>query len=172
MSLELLLAEKEDLAQYKADMQEAFQLGAMEGGYPEDVGEILPEADINRSLAAKGAVVYKAVSDGKMVGGAIIVIDEEKQCGHLDFLYVKHGIQGKGIGKFIWFEIERRHSDITSWETCTPYFERRNIHFYINVCKFQAVEFFHDHHKDPNEPQDFYDTEDFAMFKFVKNIAI
>ena len=27
------------------------------------------------------------------------------------------------------------------WETCTPYFEKRNIHFYVNKCGFQIDQF-------------------------------
>jgi hypothetical protein len=27
------------------------------------------------------------------------------------------------------------------WETMTPYFEKRNIHFYVNKCGFHIVEF-------------------------------
>ena len=37
------------------------------------------------------------------------------------------------------------------WETVTPYFEKRNIHFYVNRCGFQIVEFYNSHHPDPNE---------------------
>ena len=29
----------------------------------------------------------------------------------------------------------------------TPYFEKRNIHFYMNKCGFQIVEFFHKYHQ-------------------------
>lgn len=42
-----------------------------------------------------------------MVGGAIIVIDEKTQQNHLDFLFVKCSAQNKGIGKSIWFELEK-----------------------------------------------------------------
>ena len=38
--------------------------------------------------------------------------------------------------------------------TCTPYFEKRNIHFYINKCGFHAVEFFSPMHPDPNPPEE------------------
>ena len=73
-------------------MQEAFQLGGANEFSNLNV-EILPEEDINKSLAAKGAIAYKAVVDDEMVGGAIVVIDESTQHNHLDFLYVKNGIQ-------------------------------------------------------------------------------
>lgn len=163
--MKFLKINKNDIRQYKLDMQEAFQMGAIEGGLDVKEEIILPESDIDNSLNNKDAIAYKVVINEKMVGGAIIVIDKENKTGHLDFLYVKHGTQGKGIGKFIWYEIEKRHPEINIWETCTPYFEKRNIHFYINVCGFYAVEFFNSHHKDPNEKED-----DFGMFVFRKII--
>ncbi len=171
--MEFVTITNEDLIQYKLDMQEAFQLGAVEGGFPVDDGMIiLPEKDIDDSLNKENAVAYKTMLDGQMVGGAIVVIDKEKQEGYLDFLYVKHGIQGKGIGKFMWFEIERLYPEIKVWETCTPYFEKRNIHFYINICGFHAVEFFNAYHKDPNEQEDFYDKDcEDGMFEFRKVIG-
>lgn len=56
------------------------------------------------------------------------------------------------------------------WETCTPYFEKRNIHFYVNRCGFHIVEFFHSKHPDPNFPEDFseWDAEGSKMFRFEK----
>ncbi len=167
--MEFTIIEKYDIQQYKKDMQEAFQLGAIEGDFPIGEEMVLPESHIDQSLNKEGAIAYKAVLDGVIVGGAIVVIN--KQHGHLDFLYVKHGIQGKGIGKFMWFEIKKMHPEVKVWKTCTPYFEKRNIHFYINVCGFHVVEYFNSHHKDPNEPEDFYFEDDGGMFGFEKVIA-
>ena len=110
-------------------MQEAFQKGA-ESEFENLDFEILPEEDINKSLETKGAIAYKAVMNNEIVGGAI-VIDELTQYNHLDFLYVKYGIQGKGIGKFIWSEIEKKHPNTKVWETVTPYFEKKK---YIFLC--------------------------------------
>lgn len=168
MNLELRLLEQEDLPCYKADMQEAFQLGAQEGGCLADGELVLPETEIDLSLYAKGAVAYKAVEDGQMIGGAIVVLEPERKHGHLDFLYVKHGVQGRGVGKWIWDRIEALHPEIAVWETCTPYFERRNIHFYVNVCGFHIVEYFHAGHKDPHVPEDSYDGGGLGMFAFRK----
>lgn len=58
MNLNFLPITPDDLTQYKRDMQEAFQFGAIEGGFP-DEGEILPEKDIDRSLNKKGAAAFK-----------------------------------------------------------------------------------------------------------------
>ena len=89
----------DELKIFKKDTQEAFQKGA-ENEFENLDFEILPEEDINKSLETEGAIAYKAVMNNEIVGGAI-VIDELTQYNHLDFLYVKYGIQGKGIGKFI-----------------------------------------------------------------------
>ncbi len=178
MNLTLMPIEEIDISQYKKDMQEAFQRGAVDSGFVMDACEvILPEKDIDRSLHAKGSIAYKAVLDGEIVGGAIVVLEKNKNLGHLDFLYVKHGEQNKGIGKFMWFEIERLHPEIYTWETCTPYFERRNLHFYVNVCGFHVTAYWNAHFKSPFE----YDDEpneqitdccddDEGMFGFQKKI--
>jgi catechol 2,3-dioxygenase-like lactoylglutathione lyase family enzyme len=50
-----------------------------------------------------------------------------------------------------------------------PYFEKRNIHFYVNVCGFRIVEFFNERHPDPHDAG----TEDRAgdeMFRFIKTM--
>ena len=62
-----------------------------------------------------------------------------------------------------------KYLEIEVWETCTPYFDRRNIHFYINRCGFHAVEFFNEHHPDPHMPEQF-DQED-GLFRFEKRMA-
>lgn len=166
--MEILLkpVEKEDIIEFKKDMQEAFQRGAMEEFNDLNV-EILSEKDINKSLSQKGAIAYKAVADGKMLGGAIVVIDEKTNHNHLDFLYVKYGIQSKGVGQKIWNEIEKIYPETKVWETFTPYFEKRNVHFYINRLGFRVVEFFNPHHKDPNIPEDMIGGDYFFRFEKV-----
>ncbi len=166
MNFILMPLENEDISIFKKDMQEAFQQGAMQEFNDLDV-EILPEKDIDKSLYAKGAAAYKAIADGKIIGGAIVVIDELTQHNHLDFLYVKFGIQSKGIGKNIWDEIERLYPKTKIWETCTPYFEKKNVHFYINCLGFHAVEFFNPHHKDTSIPDDMIGGDYFFRFEKV-----
>lgn len=164
MKFELLLVSQEDLAVYKHDMQEAFQKGAAEEFSDLNV-QILPEEDIDQSLNTKGAIALKAMVDGEMLGGAIVVIDEKTQCNHLDFLYVKYGTQSRGIGQAIWKEIEKRYPDTKVWETGTPYFEKRNLHFYVNCCGFHIVEFFNPKHKDPHTPDDVFGGDYFFRFE-------
>lgn len=163
MDFKLLPLNKKHLLRFKRDMQEAFQQGAVEGFSDIDV-EILPEKHIDRSLASEGAIAYEAIVDDEMVGGAIVVIDEKTQHNHLDFLYVKNGIHSKGVGQAIWKEIEELHPETKVWETCTPYFERRNIHFYVNRCGFHIVEFFNKYHPDPNDSDEMEELPDIDYF--------
>lgn len=142
------------LTQFKKDMQEAFQQGAVDGFGKIDI-QILPESHINRSLSVKGSIAYEAIFDGEFVGGAIVVIDSETQHNHLDFLYVRNDTHSKGVGQAIWNSIEKLHPETKIWETCTPYFDRRNIHFYVNKCGFHIVEYYNKYHKDPNEKEYF-----------------
>lgn len=169
MDFELIPITDEDVKQYKIDLQEAFQKG-FEEHYGKTNEIILPEKDIDQSLNTKGAIAYKAVVDGGMVGGAIVVIDEETKHNHLDLLFVKYGNHSNGIGKAIWFKIEELHPDTKVWETCTPYFEKRNIHFYVNVCGFHIVEFFNEKHPMPDIPEDFVGDGNEGMFGFRKQM--
>lgn len=172
MNFELLPLRIEHLTQFKKDMQEAFQQGAVEEFGMIDM-QILPASHIDRSLQAPGAIAYEAIVEGELVGGAIVVIDENTQHNHLDFLYVKNGNHSKGFGQAIWNQIEQLHPKTKVWETSTPYFEKRNIHFYINKCGFHIVEYFNKYHKDPNDPdamEDFTDSDYFADFFLFKKV--
>lgn len=170
MRFELLPVEAGELKQYKLDMQKAFQKGFEdEFGITETI--ILPEKDIDQSLDTAGAVAYKAVVDGIMSGGAVVVINKKTQHNHLDLLFVSYGVQGKGIGKKIWLELERLYPDTKVWETCTPYFEKRNIHFYVNVCGFHITEFFNEKHPMPDMSDDFIGDGNEGMFQFEKQMG-
>ena len=169
-SIKLTRLSEEHTIAFKEEMQEAFQHGFE--AYIKDAEEtnqwqVLPDKDFYLSLEAEGAEAYEAISeDGQRVGGAIIIANGTM--GELAFLYVKVGVQSKGIGQAIWKAIEAMHPEVEVWETCTPYFDRRNIHFYINRCGVHAVEFFNEHHPDPNMPEQF-DQED-GLFKFEKKL--
>ncbi len=153
-----------------SDMQEAFQKGAEEA-FGETGEEILPRRDVEENLKEPGAHAFSALSDGKPVGGAIVTIDEKTQHNHLDFLFVKTGVQSQGIGKAIFRALEELYPETRVWETVTPYFEKRNIHFYVNVLGFYIVEFFNPFHPDPHRPESAGITADEyfeGMFRFEK----
>lgn len=87
----------------------------------------------------------------------------------MDFLYIKANAQGKGIGTKAWKAIEEAFPETKVWELYTPYFEKRNIHFYVNKCGFKIVEFYHRGNPGPNigleEP---VSDDEFEFFRFEK----
>ena len=167
MNFKLLPMTEADLPAFKSDIQEAFQKG-FEDVYGKTDDIILPKKDIDRSLKAEGSAAYKAVVDGETVGGAVVVIYKKTQHNHLDLLYVKYGTQPKGIGFAIWNAIEKLYPETNVWETCTPYFEKRNIHFYVNKCKFHIVEFQCKNKPSADAPEDFVGDGGEGMFVFEK----
>jgi len=172
MKFELKELNNEYIIQFKKDMQEAFQYGyESKFGKCEDV--ILPEEDIDRSLNTKGAMCYVAYLNNIPCGGCVVIIDEKTQNNSLDFLYVKVGSQSKGIGLKIWKEIEKIYMNTKIWHTCTPYFDTRNIHFYVNKCHFKIIEYFNEYHREKDMSFDEYNTapdHDEGMFEFEKEM--
>ena len=164
----------DDWEQFISDNQEAFNYGALEefgrrDDHFEEEGEIISRETIRRSI--EGGEAYRIMQDGRPVGGAVIKVDGD--LGNLELLFVSPKAHSKGIGYATWSAIEKLHPEVKVWETVTPYFEKRNIHFYVNRCGFHIVEFFNSHHPDPNDPEIAEQTgEQFSdgMFRFVKEI--
>ena len=79
----------------------------------------------------------------------------------------------KGIGYAAWNAVEQLHPEVKVLETVTPYFEKRNIHFYVNRCGFHIVEFYNSHHPDSNHPEETEQVDEQlpeGMCRFEKRI--
>lgn len=166
---------KDDHEQFILDNQWAFKYGAlaefgMRDDHVNEDGEIISRKTIEKSINSLGSEAYRIIHDGKKVGGVVLQIDKKTHHNHLDLLFISPDAHGKGIGYDTWQAIEALHPETEIWETCTPYFEKRNIHFYINKCGFHAVEFFNEFHADPDEPNEEYREGPSEMFRFVKVI--
>ena len=167
--------EKSDREQFIKDNQEAFNYGAMEefgmrDDHFEEDGQIISADTIEKAIDTGEA--YRIVCDGRVVGGVVIKVEGNK--GDLELLFVSPKAHSKGIGYAAWCEVEKTYPEVKVWETVTPYFEQRNIHFYVNRCGFHIVEFFNRHHPDPNEPEEYSkDMDDQfpdGMFRFEKRL--
>ena len=68
--------------------------------------------------------------------------------------------------------VEAMHPEIKVWETITPYFEKRNIHFYVNRCGFHIVEVWNKYQHGPAAPEEEEGnwSIDDEMFVFRKEI--
>lgn len=172
--VKLVPLEESDREQFITANQEAFNYGALEefglrDDHFEEDGQIISRETIEQSIDSGEA--YRIMQDGKPVGGVIISINGEH--GELEILFVSPRVHSKGIGYAAWCTIEEMHPEVKIWETVTPYFEKRNIHFYVNRCGFHIVEFFYSHHPDPNDPDMADHTDEQfpdGMFRFEKRM--
>ena len=165
----LEVAKKDELSKFKRDLQESFAVAVIETFGSVLDGPIPSDEDIDASFNTPGAVIYHILSNGKRVGGAVVVIDETTQYNSLHLLFVSKGEHSHGVGYKTWKAIEEKHPETKIWETHTPYFEKRNIHFYVNKCGFKIVEYFNKNHPDPHmtEGEDLAGEEDFFRFEKV-----
>ena len=163
-----------DREQFVLDNQEAFNYGALEefgrrDDHFEEDGEIISRETIEASI--DGGEAYRIIQDGQPVGGVVIKVEGER--GNLELLFVSPKVHSKGIGYAAWCAVEKLHPEVKIWETVTPYFEKRNIHFYVNRCDFHIVEFFNSHHPDPKDPDMAEQTDEQfpdGMFRFEKRM--
>ena len=167
----------DDREQFILDNQGAFKYGAVEefgerDGHIDGDGEIISRRTIERCIDAPNSETYRIVVDGRRVGGAILKIDNETHRNELEILFVIPEEHTKGIGYGAWQAVEALHPETKVWEICTPYFEKRNIHFYVNKCGFQIDQFWceyfqpeHDMLEDENHDPDEGPDE---MFRFIK----
>jgi hypothetical protein len=150
-TIALVVAEPGDLPTFKRALQEAFAPAVVEAFGP--LSEPIPsDDDLDATLAEPAAVALRIMLDGRDVGGAVVSIDETTQCNSLDLFYISVGAHGRGLGRRAWCAIEKAYPKTRVWRTHTPYFEKRNIHFYVNICGFRIVEFFNGRHPDPHRP--------------------
>ncbi|MBQ2038376.1 MAG: GNAT family N-acetyltransferase [Thermoguttaceae bacterium] len=164
----------DDREQFIRDNQEAFRYGALEefglrDNHFEEDGEIISRETIERSI--DGGDAYRIVKDGRFVGGVVVSVKGTR--GVLDLLFVAPNSHSKGIGYAAWRAVERLYPEVTVWETVTPYFEKRNIHFYVNRCGFHIVEFYNSRHPDPNDPDEVKEEDgqfSDGMFRFEKKM--
>ncbi|MBQ6655306.1 MAG: GNAT family N-acetyltransferase [Erysipelotrichaceae bacterium] len=166
--------EPEDREQFIRDNQRAFKYGATEefgkrDEHFEEEGEIISRQTIEACIDEGDA--YRIIADGRKAGG--VIVHTRGKRGELDLLFTLPECHSRGIGYAAWCQIEEMYPDVKVWETVTPYFETRNIHFYVNRCGFHIVEFFNSHHPDPNDPDMAEAIDDQfpdGMFRFEKRM--
>jgi len=170
----LVPLEANDRERFILDNQRAFNYGALEefglrNDRMEEDGEIISRRTIEESLDSHGAESYRILRDGEVVGGIIIKIDSEKKEGELEIMFVSPSCHSCRIGTEAWFAVENLHPEVKRWITFTPYFETRNIHFYVNRLGFHIIEFLHKGHRDAFGKRIVEDDND-MMFVFEKII--
>lgn len=84
------------------------------------------------------ATLLNILVDKKIVGGAVLIINEETHHNKLSLFFVNAGKRDSGIGFAAWQEIEKRYPDTKVWYASTSWQDKRNLHFYLNKCGFVA----------------------------------
>ena len=163
--ISLALLQENDREQFIKDNQWAFRYGAqiefgMRDDRTEEGEEVISRSTIERSIDGENAEAYRIVQDGKNVGGVVLSIDKIAGKGELELLFVSPDAHGHGIGQAAWKAVEKLH------------LEKRNIHFYVNRCGFQIVEFWNKHFHGPAVPEEESGnwSEEDEMFLFRKVI--
>lgn len=174
IEVSLIPLSADDRERFILDNQWAFKHGAMiefgeRDGHTDGDGEIISRKTIEDCIDCKENEAYRIVKDGRYVGGVVLKIDEKTHHNHLELLFVSPEEHSHGIGYGAWQAVEALHPETAVWETCTPYFEKRNIHFYVNKCGFHIVEFYNEFNADPHAPEsDCTDEGPDEMFRFIK----
>ena len=175
IDITLLPLQDADREQFIIDNQRAFKYGAMEefgmrDDHMEEGEEVISRKTIERSIDEEQAETYRIVCDGEVVGGVILQIDKQNAKGDLEILFIKPEVHSKGLGQAAWKAVEAMHPEIRVWETMTPYFEKRNIHFYVNRMGFHIVEFWNKYQHGPAVPEDIEEnwSEEDETFVFRK----
>lgn len=140
-----------DRPEFVARLQASFAAGAGSFG-DESTEPVISEVEIYESMDQLGAISWEVRERGNRVGGIVVAFEDDGRRASLDLLFIDTGAQGMGIGARVWSAIEALYPEVEVWKTLTPYEDTRNIHFYVNKCGFQIVEFFHPGRPDPNGP--------------------
>ncbi|MBR7144702.1 MAG: GNAT family N-acetyltransferase [Lentisphaeria bacterium] len=169
MNLELKKIPLKEIDFFQQKMVESFQSGVMERFGDLSAAPIPPEDDLSRCSQNINCDLWAIVLDGVPAGAAVIEKNGETGRYSLDLLFIFKEFINKKIGSKSWRLIESAYPEAKVWETHTPYFERRNIHFYINRCGFKIVEFFNEVHREEHDLTDeFKDINTSGFFRFEK----
>ena len=174
VNVSLIPLRDEDREQFILDNQWAFKHGALvefgeRDGHLDEDGEIISRETIEESIDDPKNESYRIMLEGKAVGGVVLKIDKESRHNHLELFFVCPEEHSRGIGYSAWCAVEALHPETEVWETSTPYFEKRNIHFYVNKCGFHIVEFYNEFNREPSPSEDDHPEEGpDEMFRFVK----
>ncbi len=166
--IELVSLQPDEKKAFIAALQKSFALTPTRL-FGQQTADVIAHEEADEAITVEGAETYNIVCEGEVVGGVAVRIDSQTDINSLDLLFIKHKFNNLGLGFQVWRAIEQRYPQTKKWITVTPYYDQRNIHFYVNKCGFKIVEFFNPKHWDDAVPQQ--DIPDFACyFRFEKEM--
>ena len=168
MNVKLRKIQPQEIGLFQQEMKRAFEQGVMDRFGTLDAAPIPPVNEVDEALQSTGFDVFMIIADGVPSGGAIIKQEKHKKYS-LDLLFIFKNHLNRKISSAAWQAIENHYPDAELRETYTPYFDRRNIHFYLNKCGFKIVEFFCEAHREDHDlTEEFKDIKSSVFFRFEK----
>lgn len=168
MNIQLKPLEEQNLETFREELKMAFEKGVLDRFGTLDAAPIPPADEVDEALKDPCFDVFLVLADGVPAGGAIVKKKENKRYS-LDLFFIFREFLNQKIGSAAWRVIEAHYPDASVWETHTPYFERRNIHFYLKKCGFKIVEFFTEFHPEEHDiSEEFKDKNTSGFFRFEK----
>lgn len=159
-NITLIPVKKEELPEFERRIQEAF-LAAAEENFGEQEEPIPSHQELEECRHNLGTVIFHLMQGSCKVGGVVLNINSETQHNSLEFFFIAVEYQNRGLGQAAWRAIEKAYPKTKIWSTVTPYFEKRNIHFYVNRCGFHIVKFWNAYYAAPNIFSESQGTEQF-----------
>lgn len=144
--IKLIPLEEKDYRQFFMEQEYAFSIALNEEFGPEPMPEE-PDPHGMELMRDPKTEAYWIHADGVCSGGVVLSINKETNINVVELLFIHPDRHSKGIGYAAWEAIAASHPETKVWQLMTPYFEKRNIHFYVNKCGFKIVEFFNPRHR-------------------------
>ena len=102
--------------------------------------------DLPRFFERTNAVLLNILADKQLAGGAVLILNYATQRNKLSLIFVNADRRNLGIGLAAWRVIEKLFPTTKVWETSTSWLDKRNLHFYLNKCGFNAVSIYSARH--------------------------
>lgn len=148
-NITLVPVKEEELPEFERKIQEAF-LVAVEESFGRQKEPIPSHQELEECRHNPGTVIFHLMQGSCKVGGVMLNINSETQHNSLEFFFIAIEYQNRGLGQAAWRAVEETYPETKVWSTVTPYFEKRNVHFYVNRCGFHIVEFWNAYYPAPD----------------------
>lgn len=156
--------------EFKDKIQESFGIAISENF--ENAPIVPSDKELEKAFNDIKNNVFFIYLNNEKIGGAVVKANNKTLRSSLELFFICKGKHSSGLGLRAWKAIEKQYPKTRIWETITPYFEKRNINFYVNKCGFHIVEFCNKYHRNKNyehaEDDNIPGAEDF--FRFEKNM--
>ena len=157
--------------EFKQKIQEAFGLAL--AAHFKNPPVVPSNTELDAAFNNLNNDTYFIYSGKEKIGGAVIHSNPYTHINSLELFFIYKNKHSTGLGSAAWKAIEKQYPQPKIWQTITPYFEKRNIHFYVNKCGFHIVEFCNKHHPcqdenySPGTQDNVPGTDEFFRFEKV-----